>query len=382
MSNGDGEIEEEEEMARAREESLRESSVKQNSRAMTLVRTSSLGAQKQLDGTCYAYASARVITKFIKNTIPHFFDISRVKDDLELDPSLLGRISLGIVRDAFDRMKREKRFEGKAEAYNYMCVFYFTYFRIVGMFGKNGGFPEKIFETFTNDPITFFFLRTAGLTMSSQIIISNVVDKNAKNIASRFIERCNHNPEWNEVRYDFSEDTESDNWVTNLPEQVKQVLRANCYVCLTFYLPNSQYTILMDLARHYPEYAHCMTSNSAYDKIVTGHAVVITNYDEDAKTATIINSWGQEWGNKGQVLIRPNQYRYFVMDKRCKKAGVNYNMVFSFLIPARPVKPWYNHINLFGSCAEGDEGCLVGRGGKKTRKRKSQRKFRRKSNKR
>ena len=348
-----------------------------NSESIPMIRTSSIKAQEQLNGTCYAYAISRCLTKYIKNIIPEHFKLSRLsilydrKDNCSVEIENLENTRLKISECTLK------------PRYNYMCLFFYIFFTIVNKYGLDGYSVSIIMREILENFSKFFNLD--DVVNETNKVISIKIDNDARTLLQAFINKLPifksqitknmfHHYYGEET---FTVQTKRENWFTNFPDVAKETLKLGYYVVLSFAMPLGQFKELTDVYSTFEsrkrfcrntdtaENYFSVDPNDPYiseDKI-SGHAVVITGYDEKDKSLTIINSWGSKWGNNGYIKLIPEHYWLFVMDTNCYAFNLpQYKMSISYFKP--PSQTDTTLLNIGRR--------FIGRGGKnKTKKYKS-----------
>lgn len=354
-----------------------------------LTRMHSIEAQTQTgEGTCYAHACARVITRLISKSLPKYFTINETektslrdnnkktkdnincfvntssKDIKEIRNKLYPQIKF------FDKAKKTINKYFETEDYNYsknkcpikgkyntLIIYYYTLLTIKRKYGCNGGFPDQILGDFCNDIDEFYNLNyeiqltqdgyfdefgneILGLNKMTQIpkdilrgfLISKSVDDKCREILTEFKNFL----AINDINIDVDEVTNfgiknidyNNNWITNFPEDAKKALNRGLYVVFSFRLTEEQFNELKN------EKILNVTSNTEFNcsENVPGHSVVITKWEKDEKTGiayvTIVNSWGYEWGLEGVFKIPSTLYNKFILTSKCKKNSPT--MYFNF----------------------------------------------------
>jgi len=330
-----------------------------------LSRSSSIVPQNQAnEGTCFAYSSARVITRYITQIIPDEFTLDDEEstllysNDLREDNCFFyNSKNIEDVRNALsiNRCSVDKR-------YNYMILFYYTLFTIKKKFGCSGvksSDIKDILETFGMLPTHFYGLTMHDLTERNEnYIISPEIDEKAIQLILKFYNvitdgtnklRPENIKAHVEVdRFPLNQNiSQRENWITNFPEGAKAALKNNMYVAFVFSMPKNQWqtirrTNLFDI--------NPVLTDPECTPPIGSHAVVITNWEQEGPTdpayVTIVNSWGPDWGTNGFIRLSSENYYKFVMNPNCKEdydyqgPGGTHNMKFMYFEVKKNKKPY------------------------------------------
>lgn len=289
--------------------------------------TSSIGAQRQEGGTCYAFAAARLITRFITQKFPDQFEmndnelIELNKESLEGhedDCFLNDNLNIENVRYILTSRKCKN-----VKRYNHMLLFYFTLFAIKKYYGCDGGNSERVLVDFTNNLYGFYGGYHKGQTILSPYLdgfaMENFILPVNRFMFNTFINNT-FTYDIKSVFYNLNDNSPQRNWILNFPEPAKRALKNKMYVLLGFYMPENQWETLSvnNIFGSDP-----IIRDTSCVKPIVGHGVVITKWEQEAPGMpayiTILNSWGTKWGNNGFIRISSENYYKFVMTPFCKK---------------------------------------------------------------
>jgi hypothetical protein len=320
----------------------------------SLFRTVSIEAQSQTgEGTCFAHASARLITRLISRIIPRHFLINETQKELLRNPETKTKNcfvtsssknieDLRNILSPINYTNDKCPINGK---YNTLIIYYYTLLTIKRDYGCNGGFAYSVLSNFAYNPENFYNLKseikleTDGLLTGDKrgYLISKSVDDQCRVIIREYIGFINGQGieiEADDVGFKLSDNIDDDNnWITNFPDEAKTALKNNMYVELGFNLARNQWkNVLGEQLTNFtpiPETDCILNEEGKTD----GHCVVITNWEKDEETGicyvTIINSWGTKWGVSGLVRIPSTSYNKFVLSTTCEQYE-NSSMRFSF----------------------------------------------------
>lgn len=318
--------------------SLDPTEFKESTEQIKLSRSTSVEAQSQgNEGTCFAYASARCITRLITKILPNSFNLT--EQDIEKLGSKDDRyINCFITKGDNAIVRKTLAFANKCpipKKYNHMIIFYYTFLTIKRDYGCEGGEPSEILDIFSESISSFYNIDTEIIGNNDSLItknrrgfiISKEVDEAARIIIRKFIEYIytnNISISVNKDIFDLNNQSYQHNWITDFPDGAKEALSNQMYIAFSYKLPESQ------RIQNRPDRVY--TIQPAQDfacNDVVGHSVVITNWeppnDSDSQAyVTFINSWGRNWGNKGFIRIPSNYYDKFVMKPICE-TSIIYN---------------------------------------------------------
>lgn len=226
----------------------RVSAIYLSTKNMPLIRSSSIGAQRQgKEGTCYAYVAARLITRYITQKFPDQFEmndeeVSLLYDDQREENCFLHNSSdyNEVIKTlTIDKCSIDKR-------YNHMLLFYFTLFSIKNKFGCKGYQVEKIlgmFETqiealynITNEiPKNTYTLSVELDALAIEKFIQPLIMFRQANVSIN----TTFKTDW----YSISpySNVPGRNWILNFPEGAKRALENKMYVAFTFSLAKNQW---------------------------------------------------------------------------------------------------------------------------------------------
>ena len=302
------------------------------SKEIPLARTSSVGAENQLDeGTCFAYSSSRLITRCITQCIPTYFNITSDESNLLYIDKTEENITkykncfinnskdLEIVREVLS-------FKNKCsipKRYNHMILFYYTLFTIKKKYGCNGSVVDHILTIFSENPEDFYGIGSeiiATIEYSQEkprgYIISKEVDNAARILIQAYINFLHTNEISVENEIDLlpldGYQTHEQNWITNFPQGAKMALENKMYVGFSFSMPSNQWRSISGKAILDTNPVPSETCNPP----ISRHAVVITKWEPGF--ITILNSWGTGWGNRGFIRLPSENFYKFVMNPSCE----------------------------------------------------------------
>jgi len=339
-----------------------------------LTRTYSIEAQHQgFEGTCYAHASARVITKLISKLVPKFFtideteinslydkkkktkenkncfiteestQISKIRKILDPTLSIMDTIKRNFINDY---SKYKCPIKGK---YNTLIMYFYTMLTNKRNHGCNGAAPIHILnqfvESFNSDvkfnTQDFYNLSKAVSTKDGLLgenpskqgyIISESVDKICREILSEFSNFVVENKIVLDVK-SYSrltdEETMKENWITKFPDEAKEALNNGLYVLFDFCLTKEQWNYIGKGLFLPNSNFNCDKKEKDQNKYkIKCHSAVITSWRKDETTGicyvTIINSWGIEWGESGVIEISSDKFSYFVLNGSCGNRNINF----------------------------------------------------------
>jgi len=371
------------------------------SKEISLGRTSSIGAENQLDeGTCFAYSSARLITRCITQLIPTYFNITSDEsnmlytDKTEENKTKYENCFVNNSKD-LEIVRETLSFKNKCsipKRYNHMILFYYTLFTIKKKYGCNGYITDDILTIFSESPENFYgfgYEIQATIEYSQDntrgYIISKEVDESARRLIQLFVNFIHTN----KIDIDNVTDllplngyqTHESNWITNFPEGAKRALENKMYVGFSFSMPSNQWGTIGRRTILDTNPVPSETCNPP----VSRHAVVITKWEPGY--ITIINSWGTGWGNRGLIRIPSENFYKFVMNPSCEEfENSRYAMKFMYFNIEKNRKLYNLNVKLGTTTRPVLPATLGGKTRKSkkiklTKKNKSKRKSKRKSKK-
>jgi len=301
------------------------------SNSIPINRTSSIGAEDQRsEGSCFAYASARLITRLITQMIPTYFTITPDESNLLYNNKTSTNIEKYkncFVSDSTDlnlvRNVLSSNICPINKRYNHMILFYYTLFTIKKQYGCNGGDPEIILARFAETPYDLYRLKYEILdgteyskNKPNGYIISKPIDAKARALILEYISFIGGNEievdqEKELLSLNDASESYEKNWITQFPEGAKAALANNMYVGFTFAMPiNQAPTInrsgIFDISPALPK--ECIGP-------IMAHIVIITHWEPNY--VTILNTWGSGWGNNGSIKIPSENFYKFVMNPSC-----------------------------------------------------------------
>lgn len=327
---------------------------------LKLLKMHSIEAQGQgNEGTCYAHASARVITKLISRLLPKFFQISETEKNLLYDESkkqttnkncfisiesndinnlrkilypelnLIDRAKRGLNKlseiDDYDYSKNKCPIKGK---YNTLIMYFYTLFIIRREYGCSGAKLQQVLTNFissfnhynnnfnkniNNNNNDLYNLKHQVLYSRDGLlgvnppkngyIISKSVDDKCRiilNELSNFIATNNIYLKYKSVYFDLSANINVDNnWITNFPEDCKNAIKNKLYVILSFSLSDEKMNELIEDPLIKINDHFCRSLNNIYDlKKIHSHGVVITNWEKDERSGICYVTIINSWGNE------------------------------------------------------------------------------------
>lgn len=288
-------------------------SMKEASESIPLKRTSSIEAQLQSVGTCYAYTVTRLIVRMITQMMPQFFSISDDETDLLYSSDnyiykscfVEDNTNISEIISVLDLNKCPI-----PKRYNHMVIFYYTLYTIKEKYRGCGGIVSDIMFDFCRN---FYFFY--DMDKYYKIIISQKIDAHAKRILVKFAHFVINNNIQFELGYDsliMNGQTETNNWITQFPENAKNALKKNMYVGFGYRLSYNQ-GYLTDPDSIYKDEKMIDTTCS---KPIFGHIVTVTDWEPGY--ITIVNSAGTKWGNNGFIKIPAKYFYKFTILPSCE----------------------------------------------------------------
>jgi len=292
-----------------------------------VIRSSSIGAQKQgTEGTCYAYTAARLITRLITQKFPDDFEVNDEEFSLLYDGKngeyedncyLEKSVKLNKVRDilTINKCSVTKR-------YNQMLLFYYTLFTIKIKFGCSGYNLEETLIQFEKDIRGFYNVN----------VFSPELDTLAFEKFIRPLIMFNHPNKKFEVKsvfYNLNNNSPERNWILNFPEPAKRALENKMYVSFRFSMPENQWKTI-SVNNIFDSDPIIRDTSCVYP--ISSHVVTITKWEQEDPDMpayiTMLNSWGENWGDGGFIRISSENYYKFLMSPFCEKEyDFNGNMV-------------------------------------------------------
>jgi hypothetical protein len=299
---------------------IKTNSLKTAQQKHKLKRTASFKSVQQKTASCFAFASARLILKFITKFLKEDFTLSEqdkellYKKDLENDNYKENIYEPGVRMNCFfnheimDIPKIKTKCIVKPR-YNYALVFYFVFKHIVRVFGCDGGNSYAVLTMFKNNGNKLFMLNEK--VTDSNSVLSKELDIEAGDFIIKYYKFIEANKINVYVNYSTEEplsQTKTQNWITNFSKGAQKAIKDDLYVIIEFSLPEKQFD---EFGSDPFKQEKTTLEPSDITDIIDGHSVVITDWD--GESATILNSWGQEWGENGYIVI-PSNYFFKVFD--------------------------------------------------------------------
>jgi hypothetical protein len=322
-------------------------SISSASNSSLLTRTSSLGAQNQgQEGTCFAHVSARLITRLITQIIPNDFTINSDESNLLYNDKTPENITkyqnCFVTKDAY-ASSLESEFVEKilskrcpiAKRYNHMILFYYTLFTITKTYGCNGYTTFEVLKAFCDDTRAFYGLDNTILGSYKReqhengYIISKEIDVNARILIEKYLTFNSSNSItvvniMETLSLKDASKSHEENWITNFPQGAREALKNKMYVGFSYSMPSNQQDMIMnkiyDVSVGYEE--KCTPP-------IDSHVVVIKEWSPN--DVTILNSWGNDWGNKGAITVPSVNYYKFVMNPSCEEFSTE-TMRFNYFV--------------------------------------------------
>jgi hypothetical protein len=281
---------------------------------ITLTRSNSIVAQDQgYEGTCYAYVSATLITRYITQKTPDKFkmndDEANVLYDGKQEENCVFYNSSDIikVRDILSRNKCSNK-----KRYYHMLLFYNLLFKIKNDYGCDSGNVNNVLWKFFN---TSLFFTGNNTNIISRKIDALVFEKLLLPIYSFYTKDSVV-----EEYYDLNQNNPQRNWILNFPEGAKRALENKMYVAFSFSMPKNQWRTI-NITNIFD--SNPVINDTSCIHPISRHTVVITKWEQEAPSMpayiTILNSWGPDWGTNGFIRISSENYYKFVMTPFCKK---------------------------------------------------------------
>lgn len=265
-----------------------------------IIKKPSLEAQHQKNAEiCFAHTTARIIVRFMAKIIP---TILKYKNDFDKNPDCY-IIDADITDIKFILTKNKCTNKNR---YNHLVIYYYILVFITNKYGCDGSITDIILQDFVD---------TGFLT--SDTVITKGIDNKATTIIQTFNKAIVKKRLSYAVRIDIFDINNNKsyrkNWITDFPENAKKALKEGQYIIMDFYLPVNQWELITDVFN--------VSRTTTCVPPISGHSVVITNWEIDPytqlETVTILNSWGKQWGNDGMVKINALNYDKFAINHTC-----------------------------------------------------------------
>lgn len=308
-----------------------------------LLRAQSLEPQNQGNqGTCFAHATARVITNLITKLIPNEF-ILNAQELQFLNNKTSDKIKNCFINNSEDyHLIRETLTHVSnicplQKRYNLLILYYYTYLTIIKRHGCDGGTSANIIEEFVDEDkaYDFYYLQE---TVSETIdyfqtsdkqgyLISKSVDDICRELLKTYYSKLFEIENGETRQYELSSvkeeihvndsETYTHNWVTDFPEGPKNALRQGLYVLFSFPLDEYQWNDITSANINKFTIIPPHDCNGEFQS----HTVVITNWEEgengQPSYVTILNSWGTNWSKGGKIRLPSTLYNKFLLNPNC-----------------------------------------------------------------
>jgi len=286
-------------------------------------RRTTLLAQKQLYGNCFAHSVARSISKLIKSySIKHNFgpliDTNTTVDDCDQ------KHIESENPDTYNNMLSNEKCKNNPSR-NYALLYSYILNLVEYYFGIDGGSPYYIFNLFS-----VYFNDIVNCERKKQILNPSLDAESVKmlNDFTKKLDDKGDHFSFKDVEIENNYNSDY-NWIINPQDKedenhilsIKKLVQSNNIYCsigiktnniqrirfeLIAFLQKRNIPINDDDIVNMPDQE--LNDMAKYYKInikdeTLEHALIITDWD-DEKGITILNTWGYDWGNRGKIVIK------------------------------------------------------------------------------